>query len=234
MQGKGSSSERRVLPSWPAGLCLLLKSPWECANSHAVQMSRILLWELFVWEMHRKDRVPVFEKVVKRRVSSGTVWLVRVSRVWLRSQRGAIPERRCSGQQMPALAHTPSPRPATQVTWERQQPQGCHPTLCMCCQLSLLISPVSWQSHHGGEHFLKENNTPSSLAARLSCQPFFLFQNSATTNITWLWLQKLGQTHVLKRGHRVASGYLGVLPKGRNRNNQENVLPIQQKILINW
>lgn len=74
-------------------------------------------------------------------------WLVHVSRVWLRSERGAIPERRCWGPLMPALAHTLSPRPASQVTWERQQPQDSqdsHPTHCMSCQLSSLISPISW------------------------------------------------------------------------------------------
>lgn len=60
--------------------------------------------------------------------------------------------------------------------------------------------------------------------------PFSLLQNSATASSTWLWLQKLGQTHMLKDGHRMASDYLGLLPKGRNRNNQENVLPIQETI----
>lgn len=42
-----------------------------------------------------------------------TVWLVQVSRV--RSERGAIPERRCSGPWMPALPHIPIPE--LQLKW---------------------------------------------------------------------------------------------------------------------
>lgn len=102
MQRKVSSSERRVLPSWLAGLCLLLKPPWECVtNSHAVQMRGILLLELFVWEMHKKIECLHLRRWLKREFSQ--VWhcvistsLQSLAEKWeAPSQRGDVQDHRC-------------------------------------------------------------------------------------------------------------------------------------------
>lgn len=184
-------------------------------------MRWILLWELFVWEMHKKIECLHLRRWLKRDFSQ--VWhcvistsLQSLADKWeAPSQRGDVQDHRCQHFHTHSVTDLQSrwsqkgssPRIALQHTVHPASfPHSSHPFL--------VESPWRWTLPEGKQH---------AIITFIKCflSTFFLFQDSVTVNITWLWLQKLSQTHTLEDGHRMAFDSLGLLPKVRNRNNQK-------------
>lgn len=141
-QRKASPSERRVLSLWFAGLHLLLKSPAGSVTNSLSRWAEVFPGSSLLEQCTENLQCLYVGRWLERELPQSwhKCW-VQAPRVWLRfKRRCSIPEKRCSGQQIPALAN-----PAPGLGGPGKAAAPGHPSECwLGCQVSLLISLSFW------------------------------------------------------------------------------------------